>query len=246
MSEAESEQRVTFRRTALLRFFDERPDWSRTHATSIVSVVGEDLNAACFLHYLEGTGANGVVLQESVNTGKRRGPRLDRWIDVRWSDGSRTVFQAEIKSWSAHSFGSRQPLLVDACEATIVERKQQGWENQWHSAKNTLGGNKTGKVLVSMKPPANVDVKDVRPLLIFWEPIGPREHSDKHLFSISNPSNDIPGWPKTWPPPAGFPELWVFSVSSYLRSITAETLTLHMPTAAHRLGILQGLFKLGD
>lgn len=245
MTTSDTSTSVTIRPTELLRFFDERPDGSETHATSIVAVVGEDLNAACFAHYLDANGSTAKILDDRVTTGKRRGPRLDRWIDVRCPDASRTVFQAEIKSWSAHSFGG-EVLKVDAGKAAIAEYKQRRWDHHWHSAKNTLVGNETGKVLVSMKPPANVDAKDVRPLLIFWELIGPREHSDKHLFSISNPSNDIPGWPKTWPPPAGFPELWVFSVSSYLRSIKAEMLTLHMPTAARRLSILKDLFKLGD
>ena len=37
---------------ALLSFFDEKPDWAQGHATSVVAVVGEDLNEACFLHYI--------------------------------------------------------------------------------------------------------------------------------------------------------------------------------------------------
>ena len=233
---------VSVPRTELLRFFDEKPRESLTHAGSIVGVVGEDLATACFVDYLDRSGSEGTVLNHSVTTGKRTGPRLDRWIDVRWSDESRTVFQTEIKSWSAHAYGG-QVLAVDADTDTLAKYRQKRWDGRWDAENRALRDvDRTGKVLVRMKPPEGVEASDVRPLLIFWEAIGPAD-SD-HLFNIPNPRHDFPN--ESWLSSPGFPELWVFSVSSYLRSIAAETLSLHMPNAAQRLRSLQNLFRVAD
>ena len=78
MSNPESRDSILVPRTELLRFFDERPEGSVTHAGSIVTVVGEDLNTACFIAYLDGIGAKGTGFNQSVTTGNRAGPRLDR------------------------------------------------------------------------------------------------------------------------------------------------------------------------
>ena len=37
----------------IIKFFDVKDDYSKTHSTSVVAVVGEDLAAACFKKYLE-------------------------------------------------------------------------------------------------------------------------------------------------------------------------------------------------
>lgn len=242
MGNPESRDIILVPRAELLRFFDERPEWSITHAGKVGTLVGEDLNTACFFDYLDRIGAKGTVFKQSVTTGNRSGPQLDRWIDVCWPDNSRTVFQTEIKNWSAHSPGGKV-LAVDAGTQAIAEYRQRRWDRRWNEQSRMLTDvERTLKVLVRMKPPEGVDTSDVRPLLIFWEAIGPRE-SD-HLFKIPNPSHEFPK--ESWPASPEFPELWVFSVSSYLRSVTAETLTLHMPNAAHRLRSLQHLFRVGD
>ena len=44
-----------------LRFFDEKPKWGCKQATSIVSVIGEDLAAGCFQKHLESKGATVCV-----------------------------------------------------------------------------------------------------------------------------------------------------------------------------------------
>ena len=68
-----------------------------------------------------------------------------------------------------------------------------------------------------------------------------------HLFNISKPTCDFQfPVPPTWPDKRGFPELWVFSVSSYLRSIKDEVMKLDMPNAAHRIQSLNRLVRLAD
>lgn len=239
---ADTREVISAPRIELLRFFDEKPAGSITHVGSIATLLGEDLNTALFVDYLDGIGAKATVCNQSVTTGKRKGPRLDRWIDVRWSDDSKTVFQTEIKNWSAHSPGG-EVLPVDADTQTIAEYRQRRWDRRWNEESRLLtDGERTLKVLVRMKPPEGVDAEDVRPLLIFWEAIGPPELD--HLFEVPNPSHEFPK--ESWPRSHEFPELWVFSVSSYLRSVAAETLALHMPRAAHRVRLLRDLFSLGD
>ena len=89
-----------------LAFFDEKPCWSERQATAIVGVLGEDLSAAVLQHCLEANEASNVyVRNETVGTGGRSGPRLDRWIEADLPGGKKVLFQTEIKSWSAHAIG---------------------------------------------------------------------------------------------------------------------------------------------
>ncbi len=242
-----SASKVTINVRETLCFFDEKPEWSTKHATGVVGVVGEDLNTACFQRYIESQGASSCVATEPVTTGRRKGPWLDRWIVVDWPDGGKTVFQTEIKSWSAHAFGGSS-LSVDATPEEAAILKQRNWGGQWNSERRTLSHPYTAKVLAPMKLPDRLQEydKDVRPLLIFWQPIGPPDQADKHLFSIPNPTCNFPfNHPATWPNPSefrDFPDLWVFSVSSYLRSIPDAKIELEMPNAAARLRIFGQLF----
>ena len=222
----------------LLNFFDEKPDWSVGHATGLVGIVGEDLNTACLQHYVKSKGGGAKILRRPdtgrplpVNTGRKKGPWLDRWISVEWPGRPRVVFQTEIKSWSAHAFGGR-PLPLSLSPQEAMDWKRRQWDSRWDSGQKRLKHPQTLKVLVQMKPPEGVNQKDVRPLLIFWEPLESRDEPSDHLFR-ADVDNEV------------FQELWVFSVSSYLRSLRSEGITsikLEMPDAALRLRQLNQLF----
>ena len=228
---------ITINVEKVLQFFDEEPEWSRGHATGVVGVIGEDLNTGCFGHYAESKGATVSVKEGPVTTGRSKGPRLDRWIVVDWPDNrGRTVYQTEIKNWSAHAI-SGQVLPVRATSERVADYKQERWDLRWDSQSRALKLDMVAKVLVQMKRPDGVTEEEVRPLLIFWEAIGPRAQSREHLFAVPNPTCDLPDARK-------WPELWVFSVSSYLRSILVaniRSLSLPMPDAAKRLRILSCL-----
>ncbi len=128
----------------------------------------------------------------------------------------------------------------------VVEYKQKRWERHWNEECKNLKSTATGKVLVGMKTPDGVDEDKVRPLLIFWEAIGPKEQGKKHLFSIEACTSRFPfAKPDSWTEFCKVPELWVFSVSSYLRSIAGPTLDLSMPVGVSRLKILNNLFHVG-
>ena len=223
--------------TETLRFFDEIPDWADKQATAIVGVIGEDLNTACLQHYLESQGAKVRVYPDPVLPGGKKGPRLDRWIGVDGAFEEDVLFQTEIKNWSAHAFGGKT-LSIDAPPLEVRKYKRRQWDVRWDAVRATLKDPSTAKVLMPMKLPSQPDMKErtVKPLLVFWEPVGP---SDSHLFKI-DVNYDFPfGRPDNWPDDGAFPALWVFSVSSYLRSLPSECkISLKMPTVIDRRDIL--------
>ena len=227
-----------------LRFFDEKPDWSEKQATSLVSVVGEDLNAACFQHYVESSmDAKVTVRTDPVTTGRTRGPRLDRWIEVDPFCGRRIVFQTEIKNWSSHAFDG-ETLPVKATPEELANYKSGRWERKWDSETKNFRWDSIAKVLVPMKPPDDLQGLEVLPLLIFWEAIGPRDKAKCHLFQVDDISTDFPfDPPASWIDVGKFPTLWIFTVSSYLRSISDDRIALEMPNAAKRIEILNRLFS---
>ena len=239
MTDTSSAGLVTIDVQEILRFFDEKADWAsgptgKSHVSGIVGVFGEDLNAACFQRYMESKCHSVTVRPEPVTTGERCGPRLDRWIVVDCSDGRKTVFQTEIKNWSSRAFGGKT-LPVSATCREVADYKQKRWEWRWDSERGALKERakekgEMAKVLVPMKLPSGLEdyANDIRPLLIFWEAIGPK--ADEHLFRMDTSNYE-------------FPSIWVFSVSSYLRSIREASIELEMPDAADRLRILRRLLK---
>ena len=166
-----------------------------------------------------------------VNTGGTKGPRLDRWIRAQWPNHPEAVFQIEIKSWSAHAFrGVRFPL--DESTRGVRKRRREQWDSLWDSRRKHLKHPLTVKVLECMKPPKGVDPETVRLLLIFWAALESRQSPNESLFRVDVDSPE-------------FQELWVFSVSGYLRSLRSkgwERVELDMPDASLRLRSLNGWF----
>lgn len=244
--------KLVLNRLDLLRFLDQKSIASVGHVSSLVAVMGEDLNTACFLHYAESLGdaAEVVVRRDEsgkisrvhpVTTGKNPGPWLDRWIEVKPSKGRRFLYQAEIKNWSSTAIGGEE-LQFNATTRKLTAYKERRWKRHWDSERNTLKRPGTGKVLVPMKRPDDFKGVPVKPLLMFWEAIGPKARGKDHLFSIPVTYNFPFDWPTSWPKTRKFNELWVFSASSYLRSLSEDNVQLTMPNAAHRLRVLNQLF----
>ena len=111
------------------------------------------------------------------------------------------------------------------------------------------------KVLIPMKRPEGTDHRDRLPLLIYWNPLGPQDcrlRQDQveggHLFKMTHVTYEF-GFPKphSWKINPKFNELWVFSVSSYLRSIKKENsgqLRLTMPNAFGKIRALSKLVRV--
>ena len=87
--------------TELLRFYDELPE-ARRHASAVKGIAGEELSIALLLHYFAREGIKAEKVDGVPSTGRARGPRLDAWIHV-WGSLRGTLYQVEVKSWSAHS-----------------------------------------------------------------------------------------------------------------------------------------------
>src|SRR5262249_30661222 len=159
-------------RLALLEFYDTKPDDSIGHATAINAISGEDLGAGLLKHYLETcTKSDVTLLDEKVTLGTPSGPRLDRWVLVKWADRATlvqvegpgegdglsvlgadgtTLFQVEIKNWSAHGFGG-EPLPLNASPAEVAVYKKKEWGRVWNEERRELRVERTHKVLLPMK-----------------------------------------------------------------------------------------------
>ena len=223
-----------------LHFFDEKPESGCQQATSIVSVIGEDLAAGCFQKHLESKGATVCVryreegdcfYPEPVNTGRLQGPRLDRWIVVDCPVDGRTVFQTEIKNASAFAIGG-ETIARDASDECFRAYKVKMWQEAWDPEIQSFRDDGWAKVLRRMRVPAKLEGECIKPLLICWTPMAPKKNPNSFLFQV--PSCQFQD-PTRSPPDCGFGELWVFSISSYLRSLEQATIALKMPIAAAKL-----------
>jgi hypothetical protein len=225
-TEIDGRLRINVRR--LLEFFDEKPGESLGQATAIVAVAGEDLGVGLLKHCLECTrnAKVGILPGPPPTTGNLKGPRLDRWVDVVWPDGSGRLFQTEIKNWSAHAIGGKI-LKVDAPPDEVARFAVERWGMHAGAMYTWRAIN---KVLTPMKRPSGVDPSHtLEPLLIYWTVIHP-EGLNESFFS-----HDLE-------PGQNFPRLWFFSMSSYLRSLNEAAIELEMPHAANRISWLHRLF----
>ena len=225
-TEIDGRLRINVKR--LLEFFDEKPGESVGHATAIVGVIGEDLGASLLKHYLECTrNAKVSILPGTPKTGNKKGPRLDRWVDVVWPDGSGRLFQTEIKNWSAHAIGGR-PLKVNASPDEVATFGIEHWQGHVKSMHNQW--KPIYKVLTPMKKPRDVDLSHtVEPLLIYWWVIHPEGLNESFFSHDLDASTE-------------FSRLWLFSMSSYLRGLNEDAIELEMPHAAKRMSWLHELF----
>jgi hypothetical protein len=237
----------------LLCFFDARPENSRGHASAIVSVIGEDIGVALLRRCVEkkwGVSTkvimNGeVALVPTLGTG--RGPRLDRWLlsdDA--TTGKRTLYQVEIKNWSAHSLGGKEiPSGTPNDSEFMKGYRLERWQANWDISLNCFRWGECGKVLTRMAIPTSVyedgkvipisppvEREDVEPILCFWSPIH-HEGQNESLFR----------YPLSSVPESGFTGIWIFSMSNYLRSIVEneQVIDLDMPSAARRIEWLSRL-----
>ena len=234
----------------ILSFFDEKPDWADRHSAAIVAMLFEDLAAATLQHCLIKNGATAVNIRpEPVTTGRKKGPRLDRWIEADLRDGTRPIFQAEMKSISSHAFG-HNTIALDATDAEFHQHEQENWDRQWDPARHTLIHQRVAKVLIPMKRPPVTEHRTLLPLLICWNPMKPMDPTQRtdqvtggHLFSVPCVTYQFTfPKPHSWKINPKFTDLWVFSVSSYLRSIRHDItgpLELTMPNAAQKMRALQ-------
>ena len=209
----------------LLAFFDEEAPGSAGHATSVVAVAGEDLGAALLLHYLSSVGTDAEVLPERCTQGTKKGHRLDRWILAHQTDGQ-VLYQVEIKNWSAHAIGGKR-LARGASADTLRAYKTERWLSMWTGT--NFRTESVRKVLTPMRSPR--PGVPIEALVCFWTALHP-EGEETPLFSVPLLSHEH------------FQRVWVFSMSSYLRSVKQASLVLRMPEVAQRQAWLARLFTI--
>jgi hypothetical protein len=244
----------------ILLFFDvPSAAGSRGHISPVANLVGEDLGVALVRHYLKKhDGVRSRVLTRkgvpvTPTNGTGSGSRLDRWLLAEKS-GERTLYQIEIKMWSATAIGGKECPL-EAGEDFLRKYRQENWTRSWSSKdksfrpsrrQGTIG---VEKVHYTMELPSHIDDEtgglvpippsirqaEVKPMLCFWRAVHPQGKGEPLFFQR------LPSSAK-----GGFKGVWVFSMSNYLRSMPGRDprLRLEMPAAARRIRWLQDLFEV--
>jgi hypothetical protein len=214
-------------RLAVLEFYDARPANSSKHAAAINAVAGEDLGAGLMKHYLENVeGATVSILDGTCTPGTSKGNRLDRWVFAQWSDHTPpTLFQVEIKNWSAHSIGGKS-LPLNAPPEQVARHKVERWSKEWDVAAFELLKEPTRKVLLPMRA---TQQGEIEPALCMWDAMHPRGEASP-WFSVVLSDNQH------------FARLWVFSMSAYLRSLDTAYIEIEMLDTHQRLQWLNKLF----
>lgn len=240
----------------ILRFFDERKPENEGHVSSIIALVGEDLGAGLFQHYLRTEKCcQNVKILEINPKGEEVRCSLDRWIYCEYEKGKKKcLFQTEIKNWSVYAIGGDE-LEVDASDKVIKEFAIDRWKRyneEFFKPQTTKDKKKRDKkeenaqrVLKVFRKMKSLDIKeykDVSPmlLLILWVVIHPeskRESYFQHSFRGLPCKSDIGN------------KMYFFSMSSYLRSLRNKGISeikIEMPNFVPRIKLIKKLFSYND
>jgi hypothetical protein len=221
----------------LLDFFDDKKDSQKGDANALIAMLGEELNASVYRHFRD----NKVeILNESITQGYKKGKCLDRWI---FDKKNRRLYQCEIKNWSATAIGG-EPLEINVSEderkRVVSHYLNQELNGNLSKKSKDLHPNHVTKVLLKMREPNGcANVSKIEPLLIYWMPISSDKNCLEPLSTISIKKLDLPI--KT-----NFTNLYIFSVSLYLRQLYkngkgTKFIDLDMPYFKHRMEILEKL-----
>ena len=217
----------------LLEFFDNKNSSKKGDANALISVFGEEMNAALYKHFRK----NQVdILSESVLPGTNKGNRLDRWIVDRENN---VLFQCEIKNWSAAAIGGKS-LITDADDEKIKEVAKYYWNRELKErfSEKAEQPNGVSKVLLKMKAPEKFQGLVISPLLIYWMTVSAFE-------GILDPFSEISVKVlENLPDNVSFTRLSIFSVSLYLRHLYKKGIKfvdLDMPDFERRMRMMNDL-----
>ena len=214
---------VTFQRTALLRFYDDKEDAGfkhrhrGAHVSAITGVLGEELLLGLFLDCLRRqTGENAVVLKGKP---RRRGNWLDAWVQLRPG----CLGQVEIKNWSAHSLGGGKSLPITAPQPQIEAAAKARWKRYFGKDHDKMPSG-AKKVLHDYDAPSGTKLTaPVERILCFWQPLSQNGSQPLSKATICGK------------------EITVFSASIYLRQVDQDEFELDCPNMEERLRILDAL-----
>jgi hypothetical protein len=167
------------------------------------------------------------IYHNQPNTGKQKGPRLDRWIKAKCAT-KEILYQVEIKNWSAHALGG-QALKLNASLEEIQKVNSKYWSSIWDKKNKKFKYNEVGKVSIPMHLPTG-EPSDIiiRPLVIFWFPIK-NEKGDSCFFEVESNYEH-------------FKVISIFSISTYLRQLKDDIIEISMPNTIARLNWLNEFF----
>lgn len=198
----------------VLRFFDTNRE-VKHYATGVKSVLGDEFGLQLLCHYFRHQGKQAKIISRRVTTGGRSGHRLDGWLQV-GKPPRGVLYQVEVKMWSATSLGGKV-LRLDVDRRKLREHKQMIWKQYWTGT--TFRSKQLRKVFLPMKPPSSA--RSIRALACLWDPMHPKGW-DVPLFRVC-----LHGQP--------FSEVWVFSMSSYVRQLRCSEIDLDLPEVEERL-----------
>ena len=219
---------------SVLDFFDAKLDNAHAHTTQMISLIGEDLAAGVFKHFLEqeqGCEVD-IFLEEPREdwhfSGRRR--KLDRWILV---EQKKTLYQVEIKGGTSTT--ADNPLPIQASEqqlALFAKRELESQAKQLEDPQDDVN-----KVLMRTRDPSfEVKPEWMRtPLIIHWSYVHAVGKSDSPFFEYTLDGGRCDGV-------GGNVPLSGFSVSLYMRKLLNSgfhSLVLEMPEVKERLSWLQ-------
>lgn len=222
-----------------LHIFDERPEQARGHITALVSMLGEELNASLFAHYLTHERSAQVrILADPVVPGTRNGNRLDRWIMADQPE-VRRAYQCEIKNWSSWAIGGKT-LRVGASTEEVLDVATYHYRREMNSNLTPSDvPSRVLKALLPMKLPEEAKGREIAPCVIYWMPFAPTE-PDMPYFAI--PVHELH---VEFDTPFQNGLLHFFSASLYLRSILSRgtgTIEIDLPLLNAREHIISSLF----
>jgi len=204
---------------SLLKLFEEKENDNVKNGQDLSSLnilFGEELVLAIFKDYCESLSGKVSILNESCNTGRRNGPRLDAWIEVKKSKRKK-LYQVEVKNWGAYSYGGKY-LPINASQKELKLYAKKKW--QQHLGNKKLDP-RIGKVKEKMQMPDGYAGTNPIPLLCFW-------------FYITNEV----GNPYSVDEKHG---IHIFSTSAYLRTLKAQFIKISLPKTEKRLKLFEKL-----
>jgi len=231
----------TLNRISLIDFFDKRylNKILGSPLTAIISFFGEDLLLGLFDHYLRSKGDCIVSLDYSCKSEGLTGHRLDAWVETK--NKPKTLYQTEIKNWSANAFGGKPINNTDNSLLDAAKHNRQRYLNHTENSKRVW------KVLLEMNPPQwhpKINITSL-PLLAFWSPIAPQKYIDSKdllepFFEVATKEFEkIILGSELFTHNGSYAErVSIFSASNYLRRIKDCNVTVRMPRVKQRLEIM--------
>lgn len=218
----------------LINFYDhKRPskkgdasELKKGDASALNMMLGEELALALIKDFFSRSKSPCNVLDSPCTQGTPKGNRLDAWIRVKSTEGEHH-YQREIKNWSAHSVGGKE-APSNTSESELETFRIGRWANVFSITDKTLKEASARKVLTRMRPEDGS--WKVRPLIIFWDTMHPDGKKESFFkVDVHDPN---------------FDQLWVFSMSTYVRSLQKNNVNhidVEMPDTLRRLSLISSI-----